>query len=746
MLKIETNRFVAAARAAQAADAVLQQMATLYGQLAKLSSERLGVELQHLGAESASDVGVELKRRSTALKHKQQQLRERVLQPLRERLDGRLRAEQQQLRQLVYLQDDGPQRRVETYGTMTAKMVEAPKVLKPFDVDQWLQLFRSQPWMSKEAAEEQRQLEQRRELREQLERKRGVLAFQQQQRQKADKKRQDIEAALDAKTLQLQSDAVAPADKFQLRRELQEQQEALSDLRDAIARQDRALAKQTQEADQLDEALAAEERKAEERRQKFLSAQTLFEQQELREESDELAALEQSMSAAQQRHSRLTQQLRSQSVGATADLRGRLRDAQLEIQHLRGAFQVIEKRKQRRVRLQQEALAAHRAEERLDRLRELQTLLRERRSVVVQEILRRNRELEEERRRAEAERRREEEQRVAARRADEAIAELGLLERARRQRRFTTAVKRMLRGEAATDAEAAQMKLAVQRRMKVKTGRPVALRRLRFSVGQEETAALEGESARLRAEGLPHFERLAKSIGSHVPIHLWFEKTIDPDDFLTDIRLCHSDPAHARYAALESQGYSAVSHERLRGAEPRDPKFILWVRRDAQAVQAISDVDVSFSQRDEEELRLAGFEPLADGDMAPFGFSEMSMWVRREARSALPSVESSQVVARELTEARKLLKQKPNDAALLGIERRLQHKLAKALAQEDDARRHDDNPLKYSLEVFAFSRDDLEAMMLCFMKMDDERIGCVVRRHHDTSTLLSHLCRRRFAP
>jgi hypothetical protein len=72
----------------------------------------------------------------------------------------------------------------------------------------------------------------------------------------------------------------------------------------------------------------------------------------------------------------------------------------------------------------------------------------------------------------------------------------------------------------------------------------------RFSVGIDETARLYEQQHRLKESGYPYYDKLSKGIGRTEAVQVWVRKTIDADDFLTQIELSHSDPANALHKVI----------------------------------------------------------------------------------------------------------------------------------------------------------------------------------------------------
>lgn len=55
-----------------------------------------------------------------------------------------------------------------------------------------------------------------------------------------------------------------------------------------------------------------------------------------------------------------------------------------------------------------------------------------------------------------------------------------------------------------------------------------------------------GTQARLDSQGLPHFRKMAKGLGSKECVFLWVRKTLDSSEFITEIQVTHADPGNAR--------------------------------------------------------------------------------------------------------------------------------------------------------------------------------------------------------
>ena len=80
------------------------------------------------------------------------------------------------------------------------------------------------------------------------------------------------------------------------------------------------------------------------------------------------------------------------------------------------------------------------------------------------------------------------------------------------------------------------MMRTIMTRQKVKSGKVQAIRKIVITITKEETDAFSSRQSMMRSQGLPHFIKVERSIGSAELINLWYEPSIDQEEFITDIR------------------------------------------------------------------------------------------------------------------------------------------------------------------------------------------------------------------
>ena len=293
------------------------------------------------------------------------------------------------------------------------------------------------------------------------------------------------------------------------------------------------------------------------------------------------------------------------------------------------------------------------------------------------------------------------------------------------RKRVTTALKKAVLGDKGKQKnEEVHMINSIKRRQKIKSGQVEAIRSLRFTVGTEETNAFETKNVKLAADGLAHFKRMEKGIGQHTQIVVWIEKTIDQDEFITDLQLSHTDPDNEHYKDLKRKGFACVEHENMKGAQVTDPSFRIWLAKNKGSSHAIAEIEVSYTSAEEEDLFRDGWQKLEE-NMTVFGFGDMHVWLKRMERTSVPQVENTQHILHELKEVRKLAKRSPEDDNLKNMEANLRKRLEKAQVAEDERNMYDDAPVKYSIEFLALNAAEIRKFMDYFEKIDKDHTGFI---------------------
>lgn len=111
--------------------------------------------------------------------------------------------------------------------------------------------------------------------------------------------------------------------------------------------------------------------------------------------------------------------------------------------------------------------------------------------------------------------------------------------------------------ENALDPEEERMGALLRKRIKA-GGSVVALRKIKITYNSEESALFEKQNQLLINKALPSYVKLERAINNEGNVFIWFEQTKSTDDFITDIQLSHSDPAHELFRDLSKSGYDAL--------------------------------------------------------------------------------------------------------------------------------------------------------------------------------------------
>ena len=713
----------------------------------KFDSERIGCETARLRSEVDSDDSLKYLARQTALKAKQQQLRENVMPTLTKALTGVHNSEDKVMDVSVAFKGDQEGMSRHQMRSIQAVLRSPPKARKTFSLGKWMDLFRSQPWLSRQNAEEARLSDIRKSARKELEKQHTVL---QKQRVELDKDK-EIVAVKEKKILDLLAKAEAPDDpkaKVQLTElERKDMRTEAQNLRDGIdaetddkkRREDSLVKAEVKLADEF-KVIDADEADANYRLSKQKDAIEAFKAEEfegdkviMKEIEDCRAEIERER-ALLYKMAAIENETRVASGGAVSD--------EKEVERIRLALEAFEKKAEamnakeaevkagleRREQFYKQAEKEAEDELRNKALKELQEELRNRKVDVIKAQNDLKAEIERDRKAGEVALEAERRRNWQALKADEEIASLGVAGMSASGTRKTgvsTKIKQWLRKKAGTrdDPEQVQMQATIKKRMKIKGGQIEAIRFIKFTVGKVETDEFTAKNSKLQGQGMPFFRRISREIGLHDQIVVWAEKTIDQDEFLTSLELSHTDPAHENYVNLNDDGWEKSGHQLMMGADLKQPSFSVWFHKDGKSL-AIVDIDISYSMADEGELQGEGYEML-EPNLSVFGFGDMHVWTRKAERAMVPTVANSAHVAKELYECRKMLSKKPDDAKLKQMEEKLVRKLAAAQLHEDESRENDDNPIRYTMEFMALNPLELEKFLTYYSKIDKDKDGFI---------------------
>ncbi|GMH79431.1 hypothetical protein TrST_g8548 [Triparma strigata] len=720
-------------------DNVIEILRILYWHR-QFDAERVGSELVRMTCQPQSDESLMHLERSAKCKAKQQRLVEEVLPGLIQSLGHSNGEEDALLAQVVVFKKDEKGLSRHNIKEIQAVLKDPPKARRVFSEEKWMDMFRSQPWLTRQNAEEGRLDDIRKQTRKNLMKRKAIL---EKQRKEVELEKEGV-AEQEKKILALYEQADDPKldselEKRNLRTEAENiRQEIDADAQNKLRREEKLKEEEDKLQAEID-ALDKDQKEAETRLAKQKDAIEAFKNSELKEDEIIIEQIEKEKEQIEKEEEMMRKKEEIQGEEATA---GRTSGGPEFLQAkaaLAKRRQELEEREERFKEAMERrevyyANATKEAEEELRqrKLKDLQLDIRERKLAVLKAQKELEEQLAEE---AKAEKEAEEAREKAnwqAKQADEDIQNLGVAGMGadgRKKKGIATTMKQFLRKKAGTrdDPEELQMVSTIKKRMKVKGGQVEAIRHIKFTVGNHETDDFTAKQSKLQSEGMPFFRRIGREIGLHDQIVIWVEKTVDQEEFLTDLELAHTDPENPNYVNLLEEGWERSGHPKMRGESPNDPFFCVWFYKGGENSEnlPIGDLNLSYTLGEEEELTREGYE-MIDISFVEFGFGDMNLWIRRVERSSVPTFANSAHVAKELHECRKMLSKNPDDTNLQDMEEKLLRKLHAAQVHEDESRENQDNPIKYTMEFLALNPAELEQLITYFSYIDLDRDGFIL--------------------
>lgn len=643
----------------------------------QFNAEKVGSEIERMKCKPQSDESLLCLERASKLKMKQQKLIEIVLPKLSQALEHSHEVEDKKISDAVVFKNDMRGMSRHKMGRMQAVLRVQPKARRIIGEDKWMDMFRSQPWLTRQNAEEGRLEDIRKKVRKELNQRHSIL---EKQRKEVEKEKEEI-AEKEKKILQhLERSESAEVESELERKDLKAAADALREEIDIDAdtrrRRDEKLKESEEKLAAELEALDGDDKQAEERLLKQKDAIDKFRENELKGDEVILESMQREKKELEEREALLLKkekifQEEIEEGGGDVKKMAALEADREQFEKKKGALEEKERAFQgameRREYYYKNAQAEAEEEMRNKKLKNLQEDIRQRKLNVIKAQRELEEQLAEEALAAQKEEEAKERANWQANQADEDIKSLGvrgMSSTGRSKINPVTQMKQFLRKKAGTrdDPEELQMVSTIKKRMKIKGGKVEALRQIKFTVGAEETDEFTAKQSKMQSEGMPFFRKIGREIGLHDQIVIWVEKTVDQDEFITDIELSHTNQDNEEYINLLDEGWERIGHPKMRGEDTNDPSFCIWMERNGDSLP-IGDINMSYTLADEEELQREGFE-MIESNMVLFGFGDMNMWVRKVERAAVPTFANSAHVAKELHECRKMLAKNPDDVNL----------------------------------------------------------------------------------
>ena len=704
----------------------------LFDQDITFDAEKVGLEIARFSEDPESKEALGHLQAATELKAKQELLHSGVQLRLRSKLEAVYDGETADLERFVSFEGDERGLAREKLKLIKANLAKPPKGPKKlFDVEKWMDVYRSQPWLAQQDLEESR----RREARDLKKIKeatlKGTLDQKRKELESEREKLKALEADFEAKNAVI-ADLSSTRDEKRLAEAfLVANRPRLERLREDYKRRFEALEKLEAKVTEFSAALEREEREANERMERVDAAKSAFERREGDAEEKQSARNEARMREIFVELRSLDQQLAG--LTSTVDettlrtaLLKRKGDLEEELKRIEGEEQKTRDRAERRKMLAKAAEEEAKAAEALKRKKELQAKLRlEKKEEAAQKkrALVEKKQQEQETKRAlakiEAENR-------AMERAKGVLQDMGLEDPTERrarplQQKLKETIRKTLTGhesKEAEDHERNQMLQSLQRRQKLKVGAVRGLRSIRFTVGAEETETFSDRQNTFRSRSLPHYIRLKKTIGLQSQVVVWLEETQNQDDFITDIDLGSADENR-------SAKWLCFSHNSLNVSDTES--FAIYAKKKPSSIYAVSSLQLSYTTQDENFLVENGYVKI-DKCLSTFGptlFGDIYFWKKTINRNVEAKLENEETLLKDLKQVQKILKVQPNDRSASERRENIQKRLQKV--REDQAYRdqHKNDPLKYAIEFLALTQPELEQWMDYFEAMDHDKDGFV---------------------
>ena len=201
---------------------------------------------------------------------------------------------------------------------------------------------------------------------------------------------------------------------------------------------------------------------------------------------------------------------------------------------------------------------------------------------------------------------------------------------------------------------------------------------------------------------------------------IWYRLVTDKDEFMTDIKLGSTNPNNKHFFFGEKEGYKPILHPRMRGMVLSEPNLILWVKKEADQIRHISDIQVSHHKEDEMNLQRRNYEMLPL-NLSKFGCGYGSkIWLLWTASSNIMRLTDCEHIQKEVTEYTEMLSKSPDDPILRKMVDTSQFRLKQAqLREEERARDIPGDDLVYTKDFLALQSHELKKMRTVFKRSID---------------------------
>ena len=350
---------------AASANVRIEELLNVLTMDAQYDSEKIGLERQRLRKDPKSEEALRLLEGATELKRKQQFLRENMQMKLRLQLEELFRDEDSYMDRLVAFNGDEQGLPRHKLPSISAVIKEQPKVRKHLEMDKWMDLYKSQPWLAKQTAEEARNKEQRDAKGAEIAKVEAILDKQREELDDSERRCKSINDQLDDLRAQLDDEETSQDERYRIRQQMAVKTEELEQKREDQARREEVFNKRESELKVLQDELSGEEAEAQERMAKQKDAKASFEKRESENEADQASEMKDRMKQLADEKDKIRKQLDKLSLPESATTSDALTtfspEEQQRVAQLRERQEAIAKETQEWEAVEQELKARRRA-------------------------------------------------------------------------------------------------------------------------------------------------------------------------------------------------------------------------------------------------------------------------------------------------------------------------------------------------------------------------------------------------
>ena len=256
------------------------------------------------------------------------------------------------------------------------------------------------------------------------------------------------------------------------------------------------------------------------------------------------------------------------------------------------------------------------------------------------------------------------------------------------------------------DHELNKMVINVQKYMKQQQHTSVAISSRKFTVGAEETNAVNHVNDENAANGRPFYENRLE-LGHHTQVVLWIQFSSKDGECISHISLGPREEDGSEYHSL---GYTLVGHPRLAGG--------LWVKRDLEHKFVISSLQVTYANSSDSQILQNDYEKIpcclaALDDCLVQG----NIWIALNKRYTRMTPIDVNKLEKELKEYEELLSQRAGDKTIQNLVEEMERRVDVAKRRQVE-RRGIENDLEYITEFLVIEKSHIKKLRNIFNAID----------------------------